>query len=312
MLLGVPDAMMTHTVGERRKELWFLRTRTISFHKPFRYYYIYRNSVLLYKRGYMQLDWKLADLARCLKMLLVFALMHDQRLTCMKMIALGVFDGLRGKSGQMGGLAPDMRKAHRHSTLKLYGFIGTIRLARDVIFSRLFFRNIRLIRYPWYVRGAFAITFGRGFTSGVGLRVDAFGPDKNQLVFGKNVQVGDYVHIAAMKSVSIGDHVLMGSKVFISDHDHGTYRDYGDGVSKPDDIQAERLLQVVPVKIGRNVWIGENVCILKGVEIGENTIVAASAVVTRSVPADSIVAGNPARVIRRYDHALASWEKCGV
>ena len=108
-LLGVPAAVMTHTLGERRHEVWFLRTRTISFHKPFRYYYIYRNSVLLYKRSYMPLGWKLADFARCLKMLIVFSLMHDQRLACLRMMALGVFHGVLGKTGRLGGIASEKR-----------------------------------------------------------------------------------------------------------------------------------------------------------------------------------------------------------
>ena len=195
------------------------------------------------------------------------------------------------------------------STIKLYGVLGSARLARDIILSRLMFRNVRLIRYPWYVRGEAGITFGKGFTSGVGLRADAFGAHKNQLVFGDNVQVGDYVHIAAFSSVSIGDHVLMASKVYISDHDHGTYNGQGDDVSKPEDIQADKPLQIAPVKIGKNVWIGENVCILKGVEIGENSIIGASSVVTRSIPPNSIVGGNPARILKRFDKSKSCWMK---
>lgn len=111
ILLGVPLAVMTHTLGERRRELWFLRTRSISFHKPFRYYYIYRNSVLLYKRNYMPLRWKLADFVRCLKMMLVFSLLHDQRLACLKMMAHGVFDGLLGRTGKLGGDVLEKRNA---------------------------------------------------------------------------------------------------------------------------------------------------------------------------------------------------------
>jgi acetyltransferase-like isoleucine patch superfamily enzyme len=53
-----------------------------------------------------------------------------------------------------------------------------------------------------------------------------------------------------------------------------------------------------PVKIGNGVWIGANVTILPGVTVGENAVIAAGAVVTKDVPANSIVGGNPARVIR--------------
>ena len=53
-----------------------------------------------------------------------------------------------------------------------------------------------------------------------------------------------------------------------------------------------------PVFIGDNVWIGSRAIILKGVEIGDNAVVAAMSVVTRSVPSNSLAAGNPARVVR--------------
>lgn len=53
-----------------------------------------------------------------------------------------------------------------------------------------------------------------------------------------------------------------------------------------------------PVKIGSNVWIGRGACILSGVEIGDGAVVAANAVVTRNVPAQALVGGVPARILR--------------
>src|SRR3954451_2927550 len=60
-------------------------------------------------------------------------------------------------------------------------------------------------------------------------------------------------------------------------------------------------LETRPVKISDNVWIGMHAIILKGVTIGENSVVAAGAVVTKSVPANAVVAGNPAVVVKRFD-----------
>jgi acetyltransferase-like isoleucine patch superfamily enzyme len=59
-------------------------------------------------------------------------------------------------------------------------------------------------------------------------------------------------------------------------------------------------LKTAPVKIGDNVWIGMNAVILKGVTIGENSVVAAGAVVTKSVEPNTVVAGNPATVVRNF------------
>ena len=60
-------------------------------------------------------------------------------------------------------------------------------------------------------------------------------------------------------------------------------------------------LKTAPVKIGDNVWIGMNAVILKGVTIGENSVVAAGSVVTKSVESNAVVAGNPATVVKRFD-----------
>lgn len=192
-------------------------------------------------------------------------------------------------------------------TIKRVGILGSYRLARDLFFSRIAYPGVRLIRMPWYIRGARYIRFGDQFTSGVGLRVDAFGEGRDQIVFGSSVQVGDYVHIAALQSVIIEDNVLMASKVYISDHDHGTYRGLGPQVTLPTHIQLEKPLQVNPVLIKKNVWLGEGVCILKGVTIGENSIIGALSVVTKSIPPNCIAIGSPARVIKRFDFSLQGW-----
>lgn len=103
-VFGVCGAVMTHALGEQRKEVWFLRKRIVPFHKPFRYYYMFRNSVLLYRRTYMPWNWKFADILRCLKMAMFFSWAAENRLACLKMMCLGVIDGLKGVSGKRGGL----------------------------------------------------------------------------------------------------------------------------------------------------------------------------------------------------------------
>lgn len=99
-LFGVCSAVMTHTLGEQRKGIWFFRRRVVPFHNPFRYYYIYRNSTLLYFRSYMPVNWKLADISRCLKMAIYFGLVSPSRFACLRMMVLGVVDGLKGVTGR--------------------------------------------------------------------------------------------------------------------------------------------------------------------------------------------------------------------
>ncbi len=83
---------------------------------------------------------------------------------------------------------------------------------------------------------------------------------------------------------------MIASDVVITDSDwHGIY-DRTDYVAKP-----------LPVKIAKNVWIGERSIILKGTEIGENSIIGAGSVVSGKVPANVVYAGNPAKEIRNLD-----------
>lgn len=100
-IFGLYGATMTHAIGEQRKEVWFLHKRSVPFHKPFRYYYMFRNSVLLYYRGYMPLLWKFADISRCLKMVIFFSWASENRLACLKMMYLGVIDGLMRVDGKL-------------------------------------------------------------------------------------------------------------------------------------------------------------------------------------------------------------------
>jgi len=138
----------------------------------------------------------------------------------------------------------------------------------------------------------------RGFTTGAYCRIEAAEPhdlDAYSLVFGRNVQINDSCHIAAMEKIFIGNNVLIASKVFITDHDHGGF----DEVSLKK-TPKERPLVISPVIIGDNVWLGEGVIVLKGVNIGEGSVVGAGAVVTSDIPSYSLALGVPARVVKSF------------
>jgi acetyltransferase-like isoleucine patch superfamily enzyme len=113
------------------------------------------------------------------------------------------------------------------------------------------------------------------------------------ITIGDNTFVGHQTAFSAGKSIVIGNDCLIAGGVQISDND-GHPLDYLDRMKH----LPPRMEDVKEVLIGNNVWIGGNAVILKGVTIGDRAIVGARAVVTRDVPPDTVVAGNPARVIK--------------
>jgi acetyltransferase-like isoleucine patch superfamily enzyme len=195
--------------------------------------------------------------------------------------------------------------------LKKYGIFGTVKLIISLVYTKVFFRQARIIRLPFDIRNKRFIQIGNGFTTGFGCRLEAYpqttasGPI---LLFGKNVEINDYVHIAAGEKVVIGDHVLIASKVFISDLNHGNYKD--ENSDSPLSTPNSRKLSTSPVTIKDNVWIGEGVCIMPGVTIGYGSIIGASSVVTKDIPDYSIAVGSPAKVVKEYDFTAKQWITC--
>jgi acetyltransferase-like isoleucine patch superfamily enzyme len=113
------------------------------------------------------------------------------------------------------------------------------------------------------------------------------------ITIGDNTFIGHQTSFSMGKSIVIGHDCFIASGVQISDND-GHPLDYRDRMKH----FPPRLENVRDVRIGDNVWIGGNALILKGVTIGDRAIVGARAVVTRDVSPDTVVAGNPARVIK--------------
>lgn len=189
-----------------------------------------------------------------------------------------------------------------------YGFLGTLSLVKSYILTKLFYGRCRLVRFPFDIRNRRYINLGVGLTTGFGCRIEAHPIEKQHndcILFGKNVQINDYVHIASGKSVTLGDNVLIASKVYISDINHGSYK--GAVQDSPNSAPDSRALSADPIIIGSNVWIGESCCILPGVKIGEGAVIGAMSVVTKDIPPYCIAVGSPAKVIKKYDFDTQSW-----
>jgi acetyltransferase-like isoleucine patch superfamily enzyme len=111
---------------------------------------------------------------------------------------------------------------------------------------------------------------------------------------GNNVVFNTDVHIGCINSITIGDNCLFGSRIYITDHDHG-----GTTIQDLELPPIKRELKSKgPVVIEENVYCGEGVVILSGVRIGKNAILGSNSVITSDVPENTVVAGIPARIIK--------------
>ena len=180
-------------------------------------------------------------------------------------------------------------------------------MAYCFLLTKLFYRKARLIRFPFDIRGRKYIDLGENLTTGRGCRLEAFSSSGEvTMQIGCNVQMNDYVHICSMQAVVIGNNVLLAGKIYISDNAHGYY-DASILASSPDLAPLERPYNISSVIIEDNVWIGENVVILPGTHIGRGVIIGANSVVKGKVPANSIIVGAPARIVKRYNFSQKAW-----
>jgi acetyltransferase-like isoleucine patch superfamily enzyme len=139
------------------------------------------------------------------------------------------------------------------------------------------------------------ISIGRG----VDIRAYAFlealaPPNVVVLTVGDRTYVGPFVRITALGGVSIGSDVLIADRVYISDSGH-VY----DDVTRP--IKDQGMREGRRLRIEDGAWIGTGAAIVGDVTVGRNAVVGANAVVHEDVEPRTVVAGNPARVIRRHD-----------
>lgn len=146
------------------------------------------------------------------------------------------------------------------------------------------------------------VIFGRKITAGEHLHIISHKLKPVQLCTWSSKQqqgqinVGNYVLISpgaqinSAEEIHIGDNCMIAAEALINDSDwHGTY-------NRTRPFQCSR-----PVVIKNNVWIGQRAIVNKGLTIGENSVIAAGAVVVNDIPANTIVGGNPATVIKTID-----------
>lgn len=122
------------------------------------------------------------------------------------------------------------------------------------------------------------------------------------IIIGKNCYFSYNLSILAGDDIAIDDYVLIASNVLITSETHG--------MDPLNEIPyMDQPLSVKSVHIKQGCWIGEKVCILPGVTIGEKSIIGAGSIVTKSIPDYCIAVGNPAKVIKKYNFEKKNWEK---
>lgn len=158
---------------------------------------------------------------------------------------------------------------------------------------------------PWVISGRKFVEIGESSAIMSGCRIEAIctyaGKTYHPLVsIGANVYIGRMLFITAIQEVRIGDGSVLSDYVYVADSSHGFDPEHGL-------IMEQRLESKGPVRIGSNCFLGYRVTVMPGVILGDWCIVGAHSVVTQSFSAYSMIAGSPARLIRRYSHELGEW-----
>lgn len=193
-----------------------------------------------------------------------------------------------------------LHEVRQHSLSEIIG------MAFSFVWTKAFYSGALLIRRPFYRRGKRStFILGKGFISGRGCRFETYG--EGRIEFGERCHIGDYVRITCSNSVKIGKDCLFASKILITDSSHGTYS--GRPGTNPNMPPNDRPLVYSSTSIGDNVWLGENVVVLGGANIGNGCVIGANSTVTRSIPDNCIAAGSPAKLLKRYDFELEEWVK---
>ncbi|EST22747.1 hypothetical protein N566_26425 [Streptomycetaceae bacterium MP113-05] len=158
--------------------------------------------------------------------------------------------------------------------------------------SRLAFPQATVFGTPWIEIGDHCI-IGQEVTLTAGMMPGLDLGDDTVLTLGNGVVVGRGSHLVADTSVTLGDDVFCGPYVYITSTNH-SYDDPGEPVGR-------QWPRTAPVEIGPGSWLGAGAVVLPGARLGRNVVVAAGSVVRGEVPDHAVVAGAPARVVRRWD-----------
>jgi len=162
------------------------------------------------------------------------------------------------------------------------------------------------VRRPWTITNRHLISIGSRTRIGADAilnpmtRTESGQSEDGRINIGDDVYIGLHSQIHACHCVRIGDGAVLSDYVYVNDASHGLDPNAGLIMAQPIECRGE-------VVIGRHVFLGLRSVLFSGVELGDHCVVGSNAVVTRSFPAYSMIAGSPARLIKRYDADLRRW-----
>jgi acetyltransferase-like isoleucine patch superfamily enzyme len=135
------------------------------------------------------------------------------------------------------------------------------------------------------------VTIGGGSSlhGGVTFWTHDYGPGHGEITLGRRVTCLSGVTFNSYARIEVGDDTAFGDGCYVQDNDHGT---------EPGTPVMRQPSHGSPVAIGQDVWFGARCIVLKGVRIGDHTVVGAGSVVVKSLPADSVAVGVPCRVVK--------------
>jgi len=143
------------------------------------------------------------------------------------------------------------------------------------------------------------VEFGRFVWIGDGTKIRCH---EGVVEIGAKTVMGQECTISAYQRVRIGEQCVIADRAMFIDFDHGIVE-----VDRPIRLQG---IYKRDVEVGNNVWIGYGACVLRGVSVGDNSVIGTNSVVTKDVPANAVVGGIPARIIRmREAPSEMRWER---